>query len=491
MSDKRISNLPHKPIPNFGDSIPILDSEETIDALKNKVVYLKDIKFDGVQTNNFSDTNFPLLRNIHYLASNTADITYTLAIGSLPDSIGYSCKIEQRGTGKLTIQAETAPTYETTIYTNGNLTTSGIGTGFIITKTGATDFSIVKFGASVSDATNGLNTGASGVGLGGTLTSDTIINGDVNGTKSLTLGSNSGIGDPLVGGRLNNFFIRLKNAFRMIIADPLGVKATAIMDFTSEVFNVTNEPGSSGEHYTLNIVNDGLIFYRQDNEGSSTTFSARKEGFQLIAYNANPLLYIEKSIVFNTITPDSGFQIFDDEANGLMYQGDYTEKQLLNQRAITDVGGIRQMLTRGFQDYWNTGNQISVVANISRFLHNNIAGAKTNYTTYSNYGQLWDETTHEITTNLIPLGSILKATLNLDIAPLVANQRFIVTALIPSSEIQSKVILAEVGFTSTVNFAIPITGAISGAGITFTIFSPSNSFTVKVRNMTFLVDTFN
>jgi len=185
----------------------------------------------------------------------------------------------------------------------------------------------------IDSASNGITKTGTNIKLGGSqpLIENTTILGDATGTFDFAIGKSTNIG--ATGARIKNFIVKLKEKVLW------GIQETGVyhyfnwgedgLEMNGEVTGVRSYTYKIGEeiniHHQDYVTNDGYYLIASKDE---LYLNTQKDNFV-------------KEIYAESGENDNGIIVTDTNLVGLKYGSDYTTKQLLNDRAVTDVGGIK------------------------------------------------------------------------------------------------------------------------------------------------------
>jgi len=193
-----------------------------------------------------------------------------------------------------------------------------------------------KLGEKIGTASNGVTKTGTDIKLGGTqpLAENTTILGDATGNYDFAIGKSTNFG--LAGTRIKNFIVKLKEKALWGIHEAGFYHyfnwGASGLEINGDVSGVRSYVFKIGEETSLahssSVTGDGYHIY------------ANKDEFYLQSTKDGET----KEIWGESGVNDNGIIITDTNEVGLVNAADYTAKQLLNDRAITDVGGIKQLI---------------------------------------------------------------------------------------------------------------------------------------------------
>jgi hypothetical protein len=191
-----------------------------------------------------------------------------------------------------------------------------------------------KLGDKIGTASNGLTKTGDDIKLGGTLVENTTILGDAGGNHDFAIGKSTKSG--FTGTRIKNFIIKLKGEVLW------GIHESGFYHY----FNW----GENGLEINGDVSGVRSYAFKLGEETSLSHTSSVGDGYQIYANKDEFFLQSTKDGETKEIwgesgVNDNGIVITDTNEVGLVNAADYTAKQLLNDRAITDVGGIKQLIS--------------------------------------------------------------------------------------------------------------------------------------------------
>lgn len=185
-------------------------------------------------------------------------------------------------------------------------------------------------GSSLVTASNGLTKTGDDISLGGILVENITIDGNEN-----------------------DFFISNTNNFGLDanIISLTGGSASSTIVLDDIGISIIESSSNNG----IRIEQGGIAIYDNYN---SNSLSFNSNGIEIIDTNSNNITSTSTGIIIETNdatdtksinllsgTNNFGIVVTDTNGVGLVNSADYTTKQLLNDRAITDVGGVKQLIT--------------------------------------------------------------------------------------------------------------------------------------------------